>query len=158
MKFLTNFTGLLVLAEDGRADDVLGVGVEVVEGDTGYGTSDTGSDVLAAVSDEVLNLEELLVILKAGLIELEVPVVGELERQLSMIGGFNLDDIGHEIWSKRHCNGLDLTLTLGGTTGERHQCELLVGLEKNKTWAENDSVLVLLVVIELDNVVLGDSI
>lgn len=141
----------LVSTEDTSLDDVLGVFLEIFKGLTRDGTSDSRSDVLTAVSNEIANAEKFVNLIIVGSIDLEVPVVTELEREFGVIGSFNLDDIGHEIWTELHGKGLDLTFDFWCSTRELDESELLVWFEEDETWAENDLFFTGLVIVQLNS-------
>jgi len=141
----------LVSTEDTSLDDVLGVFLEIFKGLTRDGTSDSRSDVLTAVSNEIANAEKFVNLIIVGSIDLEVPVVTELEREFGVIGSFNLDDISHEIWTELHGKGLDLTFDFWCSTRELDESELLVWFEEDETWAENDLFFTGLVIVQLNS-------
>jgi len=141
----------LVSTEDTSLDDVLGVFLEIFKGLTRDGTSDSRSDVLTAVSNEIANAEKFVNLIIVGSIDLEVPVVTELEREFGVIGSFNLDDICHEIWTELHGKGLDLTFDFWCSTRELDESELLVWFEEDETWAENDLFFTGLVIVQLNS-------
>lgn len=103
---------LSVLLVNGVTDDLRGVLVEVVEGDSRDDASDARREGLASITDEVLDLEQLLAGVLASLIELESPSVSQLKVEPSMIAGFDLDHIGHEVGTQEHGQVVDHVFSL----------------------------------------------
>mmetsp|Transcript_37380 Transcript_37380/g.99546 ORF Transcript_37380/g.99546 Transcript_37380/m.99546 type:complete len:319 (+) Transcript_37380:307-1263(+) len=66
---------VLVLAEDGGADDVGGVAVEVIEARCRHSGADARRNGLARVSNEVRNLEDFACVLHGSVAHIELPVV-----------------------------------------------------------------------------------
>jgi len=88
--------------------------VEVVEGFSGNGTSDTRSDGLASITNKIGDREDLG---RAGLIDLKVPIVGELEGETRVVGSLYDNDISHEIRSQQQSQGLNHVGSLGDISG-----------------------------------------
>ena len=83
-----------VAAKDGLADQVGAGLVEEVKGRGGDDAADAAGHGLAAVADKVGHGEEAVGGGLVGLVDLEVPVVGELELQAGVGAGLDGDDVG----------------------------------------------------------------
>ena len=85
------------------------------------------------------------------------PVVGELEREPGMVRRLDGDDVGAEIWSQEEAEGLDDVGSLGLPAGQRELGELLIGLQHDQVGTKHHTGRLLLVVIDLNCRVVGDT-
>ena len=74
-----------------------------------------------------------------------------------MVGGFDGDDIRAEIWPQEEAEGLDGVGTFWLPPGETQLSELLVRLQHDHVWTEDDAGLLLLVVVDLDGSIVGHT-
>ena len=75
--------------------------MEVIERHSGNGPSDSGGKRFTRISHKVRNSEQGggVRVTVGGV--LEVPVVGELERETRVVARLNSDDIGHEVRTQK---------------------------------------------------------
>lgn len=87
----------------------------------------------------------------------DIPVVGELERKASVVGGLDGDDIRAEVGPQEQTQRLDGVWSLGLPSRQAQLSELLVGLQHDHVWPKHHPSLLLLVVVDLDSSVVRDS-
>mmetsp|Transcript_16165 Transcript_16165/g.41514 ORF Transcript_16165/g.41514 Transcript_16165/m.41514 type:complete len:625 (-) Transcript_16165:134-2008(-) len=121
--------------------------MEEIKGGTGDGTTHTRSNGLGSVTDKVRHREELLRVVQR--LHIEMPIVGELQLQTSVVGGLDGEHIGHEIRTEHQAERGDGTLLLGLACAERNHCELLVRAEQDQIGTENHAAHLGLVVVHL---------
>mmetsp|Transcript_4165 Transcript_4165/g.14696 ORF Transcript_4165/g.14696 Transcript_4165/m.14696 type:complete len:771 (-) Transcript_4165:86-2398(-) len=138
-----------VLAEDSELDHVRAGPVEVLERSRGHGTAHARSNGLAGIAYEVGNLEDLLGSLGVLVLDIEVPVVGQLQGEAGVVRSLDRDDVSHKVGAKEHAEALDGSLRLGLAARERDQREVLVGAQHNEVGSEEDARLVGGVVVHL---------
>jgi len=97
---LSYFT-VIVLTKDGSSDEFSRVLVEVIESSLGDTSSNSRSDGLAEITNEVRDGKHgsglgLFVVVSWYI---EVPVVGELQAETSVVSGFYYHNISGETWS-----------------------------------------------------------
>ena len=92
-----------------------------------------------------------------GMDQSNPPVVGELERETSVVRRLDGDDIGAEVRSQEQAERLDGVGSFGLSSGETQLRELLVRLQHHHVRAKHHASLLLLVVIYLDSGVVRDS-
>ena len=92
-----------------------------------------------------------------GMDQSNPPVVGELERETSVVRRLDGDDIGAEVRSQEQAERLDGVGSFGLSSGETQLRELLVRLQHHHVRAKDHASLLLLVVVYLDSGVVRDS-
>ena len=134
--------------------------MEIVVGDSRDGSSDSGADSLANISNEISGGEESLVlgVVSVVLFVVEVPLVRELDVDLGVVRSLYNDSVTHHCGSEHEGEGLDGVLSLGVEAGEAEEGEGLIRLKEDKGGSEGDLGLFGLVVEELDNSVGGDLV
>ena len=94
-----NFTENCIL------DNFVGVEMELIEGFTSDSRTNLGSDGLAAVTDKIRNIEDFA--FNSWNTKIELPVVGEVELQTSVITSFDNDLVSGEVRTREETQGLD---------------------------------------------------
>jgi len=148
----------VVSSEDSLADEVSGVLVEVIEALRGDGTSDSGGNSLAEITDEIGNGEEEGGMFLVLLVNFEVPVVGELQGETGVVRSLDDDDISGETGSKQEGNDVKDLGGLGGVSGEGEDGELFIRSEHDEVRSEDDASLLSLVIVDLDSRVVRNSV
>ena len=112
-------------------------------------SSDLGSNSRARISDEVLDIKQLNERLLVFRVELELPVVGQLQGQSGVVAGLHLEYVREEVRAQANEEGLDDARALGLASREVDHCELLVRLQLNQVGAVDNAGLLALVVVDL---------
>ena len=114
--------------------------MEVVKLDLSHSSPDTGCDGLAGISHEVRDAENLGTVLHVRFVlDLEVPVVWQLQWQTGMVGRLHDDDVRTEVGSQQQTQGFDHVGLLWFASRETELCELLIWSQHNQLWAEYNS-------------------
>ena len=142
--------------------------MELLEWHTGDAGTHSTRNATTAVANEVRDAEGLICLLLVSMLNIEVPIVGELQTQSCMIGCFDVDDVAEVGRTEEHVQCLDTSSLLGetlvrllripGRSRKREQRELLIGTQKNSLRAENSALCAFLVVVDLGDGVVRDEV
>jgi len=146
---------LFVTSKHGITDDVGRLLVEVIEGLGGDGTTNARSDGLAGISYKIGNGEDLG---RLGLINFEIPIVGELQGKTSVVGSLYYDDVGHKVRTEEKSEGLNNVRLLWHVTGEGVYGELLVRSKHDEIRTEDYSGGLALVIVNLNGGVVRSTV
>jgi len=96
---LAFFTFFFVDTENSFFNDEFVHDLEIFESYTWDWTSNSGSDVVADITNEIRYTEKFFSFIFVFLVNNKSPVITEFKFELSMIWGFDYDFISHESWT-----------------------------------------------------------
>eukprot|EP00732_Lithocolla_globosa_P002279 Lithocolla_globosa_v1_NODE_1449_length_2569_cov_1158.698886.p2 type:complete len:236 gc:universal NODE_1449_length_2569_cov_1158.698886:1650-943(-) len=86
-----------------------------------------------------------------------MPVIRQLEGQTSMVRSLDGDDVGAEVGAEQQAQRADLVGALGLASRQVEKRELFVGLQHHKLGTKFNTCFLLLVIVDLDGGVVGDT-
>lgn len=115
--------------------------VEIVKLYLSNSPSDPGGNGFASISHKVWDTEDLGSLYHILLVlDIEVPVVGQLEWEPGVISSFHGDDVCAEVGAQKETQRFDDILFLWFTTRQGELCELFIWTKHNQLRSKDHSV------------------
>ena len=131
--------------------------VEIIEWNSSHSSSDSWGHCLATIAHKIGNREYSGRFLHALLLQLEVPVVRQLQRQSRVIRSLNHDDVSHEVGPQQQTKTLDHISTFRFATRDAQLSELLIWSEHDQVGTKHNSRFLHLVIVDLTGCVVRHS-